>query len=89
MGFPGGASGKESTYNAGDPGSIPGSRRSPGGTHVHPWVIRVKVWQKPPQYCKVISLQLNQIKKKKIPGGGNVLVFLSGIEEPLQCSCLE
>ena len=33
------------------------------GTHVHPWLIHVNVWQKPPQYCKVISLQL---KFKKI-----------------------
>ena len=30
MGFPGGSDGKESAYNAGDPGSIPGSERSPG-----------------------------------------------------------
>ena len=28
------------------------------GTHVHPWLIHVNVWQKPPPYCKVISLQL-------------------------------
>ena len=38
------------------------------GTHVHPWLIRVNVWQNPLQYCKVISLQLkqiNQLKKKK------------------------
>ena len=21
------------------------------GTHVHPWLIHVNVWQKPPQYC--------------------------------------
>ena len=28
------------------------------GTHVHPWLIHVNVWQNPPQYCKVISLQL-------------------------------
>ena len=28
------------------------------GKHVHPWLIHVDVWQKPPQYCKVISLQL-------------------------------
>ena len=27
------------------------------GTHVHPWLIHVDIWQKPPQYCKVISLQ--------------------------------
>ena len=35
------------------------------GTHVHPWLIHVKVWQKPPQYCKVISLQLKEKKKKE------------------------
>ena len=25
------------------------------GTHVNPWLIHVNVWQKPPQYCKVIN----------------------------------
>ena len=29
-GFPGSSAGKESACNAGDPGSIPGSGRSPG-----------------------------------------------------------
>ena len=29
------------------------------GTDVHPWLIHVNVWQKPQQYWKVISLQLN------------------------------
>ena len=29
-----------------------------GGIHVHPWLIHVNVWQKPLQYCKVISLLL-------------------------------
>ena len=33
------------------------------GIHVNPWLIHVNVWQKPLQYCKVISLQL--IKKNK------------------------
>ena len=28
------------------------------GTGVHLWLIHVNVWQKPPQYCEVISLQL-------------------------------
>ena len=28
------------------------------GTHVHPWLIHIDVWQKPLQYCKVINLQL-------------------------------
>ena len=34
--YPGGADGKESACNAGDPGSIPGLRRSPGGGHGKP-----------------------------------------------------
>ena len=32
-GFPSGSDGKESAYNVGDPGSIPGLGRSPGGGH--------------------------------------------------------
>ena len=36
------------------------------GIHVNSWLIHVSVWQKPLQYCKVISLQL--IKKKKKVG---------------------
>ena len=36
-----------------------GRRGQDGETHVHPWLIHVDVWQKPPQYCKVIILQLN------------------------------
>ena len=36
-----------------------GGGRVPGwGTHVHPLLIHVNVWQKPLQYCKVIHLQL-------------------------------
>ena len=31
--FPGGSDGKASVYNVGDPGSIPGWGRSPGGGH--------------------------------------------------------
>ena len=34
-GFPGSSAGKESTCNTGDPGSIPGSGRSPGGRQGH------------------------------------------------------
>ena len=33
------------------------------GIHVNPWLIHVNVWQKPLQYCKVISLQLIKINK--------------------------
>ena len=34
--FPGGSDSKESAFNAGDLGSIPGSGRSPGGGHGNP-----------------------------------------------------
>ena len=34
-------------------------------THINPWLIHVNVWQKPLQYCKVISLQLTKINGKK------------------------
>ena len=40
-------------------------RGSGWGTHVNPWLIHVNVWQKPLQYCKVISLQLIKINEKK------------------------
>ena len=36
MGFPGGSEVKASTWNAGDPGSIPGSGRSPGEGNGNP-----------------------------------------------------
>ena len=35
-----------------------GRKVQEGGTHVYLRLIHVDVWQKPPQYCKVISLQL-------------------------------
>ena len=34
--FPGGSDGKASAYNSGDPGSIPGSGRSPGEGNGNP-----------------------------------------------------
>ena len=34
--FPGSSAGKEATCNAGDPSSIPGLERSPGGGHGNP-----------------------------------------------------
>ena len=36
MDFPGGSDGKVPAYNAGDPGSIPGSERSPGEGNGNP-----------------------------------------------------
>ena len=35
------------------------------GTHVNPLLIHVNVWQKPLQYCQVISLQLKKKTSKK------------------------
>ena len=35
------------------------------GTPVNPWLTHVSVWQKPLQYCKVISLPLIKINGKK------------------------
>ena len=35
------------------------------GAHVNPWLIHINVWQKPLQYCKVISLQLIKINGGK------------------------
>ena len=37
LGFPGGSDGKASAWNAGDPGSIPGSGRSPGEGNGNPF----------------------------------------------------
>ena len=37
LGFPGGSGGKESTCNAGDPGSIFGSGRTPGEGNGYPF----------------------------------------------------
>jgi len=37
MGFPGGSDDKESAFNVGDLGSIPGLGRSPGGRHGNPF----------------------------------------------------
>ena len=38
------------------------------GTHVHPWLIHVNVWQKPLQCCEVIKLQLKKKKESVLSG---------------------
>ena len=48
------------------------------GTHVNPWLIHVNVWQKPLQYCTVISLQLIKINGKKKDFGKSKLLLTSG-----------
>ena len=42
-----------------------GGRRFQNGGHVHLWLIHVNVWQKLPQYFKVVGLQLKLVNKKK------------------------
>ena len=42
----------------GIPGEGCGRESQVGGTHMQLRVIHVDVWQKPPQYCKEIILQL-------------------------------
>ena len=41
-------------------------------THVNPWLIHVNVWQKPLQYCKVISLQLINEKINKLKNNNKI-----------------
>ena len=57
MGFPGSSAGKESTCNARDPGSIPGSERYPGEGIGFPlqnsWASLVaQTVKNPPKMCK-------------------------------------
>ena len=35
-----------------------GEKGVQGGEHMYTQLIHVNVWRKPPQYCKVVSLQL-------------------------------
>jgi len=35
-----------------------GGRGLRDGGHMYMWLIHINVWQKPQQYCKVISIQL-------------------------------
>ena len=55
------------------------------GTHVNPWLIHVNVWQKPLQYCKVISLQLIKINEKRnLPTMKETWIRYLGQEHPLE-----
>ena len=49
MGFAGGSDGKESLCNTGDPGSVPGSGRSPGEGNTHSSVLARRIpWTEDP-----------------------------------------
>ena len=103
LGFPGSSPGKESTCNAGDPGSIPGLRRSPGEGIGYPlqysWVSLVAqtvAWR---VKASTYEFSGGSISKKSACNVGDPgLIACSGRfpwrreEEdgyPLQYSCLE
>ena len=54
------------------------------GTHVNPWLTHVNVWQKPLQYCKVISLQLIKINEKKKLNNTHNYLHLDHVVKKLQ-----
>ena len=56
------------------------------GTHVHPWLIHMTVWQKPPQYCKVISLQLKL--KKNFTTKKTQMTFIEHYDMPDTVLCV-
>ena len=70
MGFPGSSAGKESAYNAGDPGSIPGLGRSHGGGIGYPL-----------QYSRA-SLVAQMVKD--LPAMWETWVQSLGWEDPLE-----
>ena len=47
------------------------------GNTCNPWLIHVSVWQKPLQYCKVISFQLIKINEKKSRLLGGLMFTIS------------
>ena len=59
LGFPGGSDGKESTYNAGDVGSIPGlGRSSEEGTATHSSILAWRIpWTEEPGRLQSMGLQ--------------------------------
>ena len=59
MGFPCSSVGKESACSAGDPGSIPGSGRCPGGGHAtHSGILAWKIpWTEDPGGLQIMGSQ--------------------------------
>ena len=69
-----------------------GGKRDGGlgwGIHVTPWLIHVNVWQKPQQYCKVISLQLIKINEKKKGKKKKNLTAFSPVHLVGRVQCIE
>ena len=59
QGFPGGSDSKESACNTRDPGSIPGSERSPGeGMAIHSSILAWRIpWKEEPSRLQSLGLQ--------------------------------
>ena len=89
-GFPGSSAGKESVYNAGDPGSIPGSGSSPGEGTGYPlqesWAFLVAQMVKNSpaiRKTRVRSLGREDILEKEMATHSGILAWrISWTEEP-------
>ena len=80
MGFPGGSDGKEYACNAGDPGSIPESERSPGEENGYPLEY----------FCLENSMDRGVWKSVVVIHGVNKELNMTECNgTPLQSSCLE
>ena len=40
---------------------------------MHPWLIHVSVWQKPPQYCNQPPIKINKLTEDDKVDGGKLL----------------
>ena len=88
-GFPDSSVGKESTYNAGDPGSIPGSGRSTGAGIGYPfqysWASLVaQLVKNPPTIWKAWVIDLVAQMVKHLPAMWETWVWSLGQEDPLE-----
>ena len=88
--FPGGSAGKEYACNAGDPGLIPGSGRSPGGGHGNPFQyfclensIDRRVWQAKVHGITKSQTWLTHTQLKKLT---KLFKNLAKLVHYLQCS---
>ena len=61
--FPGDSDGKESTWNTGDPGSIPGLGRSPGRGHdYHSSILAWRIpWTEQPGRLQFIGSDMTEV----------------------------
>ena len=87
LGFPGSSAGKESTCNAGDPGSIPGLGRSPGKGIGYPlqhsWASLVAQLVKNPPEMRDLLGSITGLGR--FPGEGTGYPLTSGILRTRWC----